>query len=47
MEIPHLLYADDALLLVISEEELERMVGCFPDVCKRRIRKVNANKVRH
>ena len=39
-----LLYADDLVLCVESEEELRVMVGWFPEVCRRRGLKVNAGK---
>lgn len=41
-ELPQL-YADDDILLVESEQELDRMVGRFDGMC-RRILKVNVIK---
>lgn len=39
-------YADDALLLTNLEEDFNRMVGWFDDVCWRRVLKANPNKHR-
>ena len=39
-----LLYADDLVLCVASEEDLRAIVGRFIEVCRRRGLKVNAGK---
>ena len=42
--LPGLLYADDFVLCVESEENLRVMVGWFTEMCRRRGLKVNASK---
>ena len=42
--LPGILYADDLVLCVESEEDLRVMVGRFAEVCRRRGLKVNASK---
>lgn len=39
-----MLFADDAGLLVESEEELDRMARRFDDACRKRMLKVNVSK---
>ena len=41
--MPGLLYADDLVLCIESEEDLRAMVGRFVEVCRRGL-KVNAGK---
>ena len=42
--LPCLLYADDLVLCVESEEDLSAMLGQFAEVCKRGGLKVNVSK---
>ena len=42
--LPDLLYADDLVLCIKSEEDLRAMVGQFVEVCMRRGLKVNSGK---
>ena len=42
--LPGLLYADDLVLRVESEEDLRAILGRFIEVCRRRGLKVNADK---
>ena len=44
--LPGLLYADDLVLCVVSEEDLRVMVGRFAEVSRRRGLKVNAGKIK-
>ena len=43
-KLPGLLYVDDLVLCTELEEDLRVMVGCFVEVCRRRVLKVNAGK---
>ena len=43
-KLSHLLYADDAVLLTESREELQEYVKAFVNVCKKRNLKMNVNK---
>ena len=40
------LFADDTVLITKSESELQRQVGVFDDVCRKRKLKVNVGKTR-
>lgn len=39
-----MMYTDVTALLANSEEQLDRMVSCLGDNCRRKMMKVNANK---
>ena len=44
VELPDLLYADDLVLFIESEEDKRAMVGCFFKGCRRGGLKVNGGK---
>jgi hypothetical protein len=46
LRIPVLLFADDMVLLVDEDEELERMVGKFKEYCEEWRLEVNVSKTK-